>query len=400
MCQPPFDALGQNLDETPMHRAAEATLKHLAAASRYPVSIATIIRAEPLQAFVQQVCQAMGAAAEVASEVARHLVRANLSGHDSHGVLRLAQYVAEMDHGDLKPGARPVLLRESGASALVDAGRGFGQFSTMVALEWGLERARKHGVAAAAVRHSMHIGRLGEYGERAAEAGFLAIVTVGVAGPGSGRVAPHGGAGRFLSTNPWSLAVPAAGRPAFVFDAATSTVAEGKVRLARVTGARLPPGSVRDSEGNPTTDPEQLYAGGTLTPFGGEVAGHKGYGLSLASALFGGLAMIDDPEPSAGGNTVPLDDWRSRLAGVFVAVFDPGAFGDAGRYQARVGETLAAASRVPPAAGFQQVLVPGEPEARTRALREREGIALPEPTWADLEVIARRFGLELPERDR
>src|SRR5215472_17469997 len=148
----------------------------------------------------------------------------------------------------------------------------------MVATEWAVASARRHGIAAAAVRHSMHIGRLGEYTERIAAEGLVGIVSVGLAGPGSGSVAPFGGAARFLGTNPWSMGVPAEGRPPLVFDAATSTLAEVKVRLARASGVPVPPGTVRDSEGRPTVDPAQLYAGGSLTV----MAGHKGHGLSLA----------------------------------------------------------------------------------------------------------------------
>src|SRR5437588_10847997 len=147
----------------------------------------------------------------------------------------------------------------------------------------------------------MHIGRLGEYTERLAGAGLVGIVTVGVAGPEAGLVAPFGAAARFLGTNPWSIGVPAAGRPPLIFDAATSTVAEGKVRLARARGVQVPAGTVRDAAGRPSLDPDDLYEGGSLTVLGGEVAGHKGHGLSLASALVGGLAMIGDPEPTPAG---------------------------------------------------------------------------------------------------
>lgn len=293
---------------------------------------AVVVAWQELQAFVERAVLAMGAPSPVAAEVARHLVRANLSGHDSHGVLRLSQYEAEVDAGALRPDAETVLLLDTTATALFDAGRGFGQWSTMVATGWAAERAHQCGVAAAAVRHSTHIGRLGEYTERIAEAGLIGVVTVGQAGPGAGTVAPYGGAARFLSTNPWSICVPAGGRPPMLFDAATSTVAEGKVRLARVKDAEVPLGVIRDAAGRPSRDPVQLYAGGSLTVLGGVLAGHKGYGLSLASALVGGLAMIGDLEPtSAGTGNGPLPG-EPRLAGVFVAAIDPAAFGDPKSY--------------------------------------------------------------------
>jgi uncharacterized oxidoreductase len=360
------------------------------------VSDNVVATAPALAEFSRRVAEAMGAAPAVATEVARHLVNANLSGHDSHGVLRWSQYADEVDRGQLDPAAQVELLRDGPVLALLDARRSFGQHSTMTATEWALAHARQHGIAAAAVRHSMHIGRLGEYTERLALEGLVGIVTVGVAGPGSGTVAPFGGAARFLGTNPWSMAVPAEGRPPLVFDAATSTVAEGKVRLARAKGAEVPPGTVRDPDGRPTLDPAQLYAGGSLTVMGGDVAGHKGQGLSLAAALIGGLAMIADPDPTAAGCMRPPESWGERLAGVFVVAIDPAAFGDAAEYRRRVAGVLDRLEAVPPAPGVERVLVPGDPERQHRERRTREGIPVPAATWRDLAVIAERFGVPLP----
>jgi uncharacterized oxidoreductase len=179
------------------------------------------------------------------------------------------------------------------------------------------------------------------------------------------------------------------------FDGATSTLAEGKVRFARAKGAELPPGAIQDRAGRPSRNPEDFYAGGALLPLGGAEAGHKGYGLGLASALIGGLAMIGEPE------TGPLwasgSDTRGRITGVFVLAIDPGCLGDADVYRAMVDETLAAAKRVPPAAGRDEVLYPGEPEVRARTAREAAGIALPAATWAELEAVAARFRLAPPE---
>lgn len=237
--------------------------------------------ADQLRAYVRRVALAMGAEADIADELAGHLVKANLSGHDSHGVLRLPQYVQQADNGGLVPDARPEVIRELGGAAVMDAHFGFGQYSTVVALDWAMERAKTHGIAAVACRHATHIGRLGEYTERATAAGMIAIVTIGTAAPDGGGVAPFGGARRFLGTNPWSFGVPADGPTHMVYDAATSTVAEGKLRVARSKGAALAPGLIVDKEGNPSTNAMDFYEGGALLPVGGDVAGHKGYGLSM-----------------------------------------------------------------------------------------------------------------------
>jgi hydroxycarboxylate dehydrogenase B len=353
---------------------------------------------EPLQTYAVGVFTAMGAEPDIADEVASHLVRANLSGHDSHGVIRIPAYVKEADRGTLRPAARPTIARETEVAAVMDAHRGFGQYSTLVALDWALGRAQRHGLAAVAVRHSTHIGRLGEYTERAADRGAIAVVTVGAAGPKVGGVALHGSAGRFLGTNPWSFGVPGVHR-SMVFDAATSVVAEGKVQVARAKGAELPPGCLIDRDGKPTRSPGDFYEGGALLPLGGEVAGHKGYGLGMASALIGGLAMIDDTDLTNVGAPGPQSTpgRRSRIGGVFLIAIDPAAFGNGEHYRAMVDETLAEAKRMPPASGQTDVLVPGEPERLTRTRRATEGIGVAEATWNDLAAIAERFSVPLPE---
>jgi hydroxycarboxylate dehydrogenase B len=353
-----------------------------------------VVHEEPLRRFVDDVCQAMGTPADVAAEVALHLARANLSGHDPQGVVRLAEYVAEADAGTLVPGARARVLVETPVTALIDAGRGFGHHSTAFALAWCLERARASGLAAAAVRHSSHVGRLGEYGERAAQAGLLAIVTVGAAGPGVGDVMLFGGRERFFGANPWSFAAPGGAR-SMVFDGSTATVSEAEVRLASAKGEALPADCVYDRYGRPSTDPDDFFAGGALVPLGGATAGQRGLGLAFASALFGGLAMIGDDDLSlvgARGGTEP----PGRVAGVFVLAVDPAAFGRPEAYADLVEGALAAAKSTRPATGRSEVLLPGEPESRARAERSRRGIRLPDATWADLSAVARRFGVSLP----
>lgn len=340
---------------------------------------------------------AMGAPADIATEVARHLVGSNLAGHDSHGVIRLAQYKAQADTGLLRPHARPELIRENSVCAIVDAGRGFGHFATMTAMNWCLESAPRTGIAAAAVRHSTHIGRLGEYVERAAAQGLVGIATVGIAGAGAGLMAPFGGRDRFLGTNPWAIGVPAHGRTPFVMDFATTNVAEGKVRLARAKGAHVAPGLLLDPDGEPSSDPEQLYLGGTLTPLGGRLAGHKGYGLSLAAALLGALAMVGDEDPTPAGTMSGRPVGPGWIAGAFTIAIDPEWFGGRDSYEALVRPVLDRADAAAPGPGTERVLVPGEPEAISRERRLREGIPIAEATWAELAEVSATLGVRMPD---
>ena len=352
---------------------------------------------EPLQRFAVALFRAVGADVDIAEEVARHLVNANLSGHDSHGVIRIAQYFDQIAKGALRPNARPEIIQGTSVTALIDGHKGMGHFVTSFALDWAIRQAGQHGLAAAAIRHASHIGRLGDYTERAAARGVIAILTVGVGGPGLGGVVLFGSRQRFLGTNPWSISIPAEGRPPMVFDGASSAVAEGKVRLAHSKGLALPEGAIVDAEGRATTNPEDFYRGGGLLPLGGSVAGHKGYGLAMASMLLSALAMIDDPEPFLWASSqVELQDRRGRAGGVFLLIVDPRQFGDPTHYQAMVAEVLSAAKRAPRAAGVDEILVPGEPEVKMRERRSREGISIPDATWRELSLLAERFGLPLP----
>lgn len=351
-----------------------------------------------LERFVTHVFRAMRADHDVAAEVARHLVRANLSGHDSHGVIRVPKYVAQADRGELLPTARPTLAHESEVTGLIDGHCGFGHFATAFALDWALDKACQHGLAAAAIRHCTHIGRVGEYTERAAERGFICIVTVGAAGSGIGGVALYGSRRRFFGANPWSIAVPAQGRPPIVFDGSTSMIAQGKIWVAQDKGVELPPGCIVDKDGKPSTRPADFFAGGALLPMGGEIAGHKGFGLCLLSALIGGLSMIDDPTPTLiGAPTLPDAQMQGAIAGVFLIVVNPSCFGDAEHYQEMVSHTVTVAKKAPPAPGVEEILMPGELEVRARERRERDGISLPATTRQDLIKVGERFGVPPPD---
>lgn len=337
---------------------------------------------ETLTRFTAAICTRLGADQEIAEIVAGHLVRAESSGHSSHGVQRLPGYAALVRGGELHPAARPEVLRESAATALLDARRGFGQYSTLVALERAIQLAGRVGVGVVAVRHSHHIGRLGEYGERAAAAGMVAAVTVGMAGDGVGAMVLPGTSRRFFGANPWSFAFPTrAGHPVLV-DVSTAVVAEGKLQLAAASGEAVPPGWIADATGQPTTDPADYFAGGGLLPLGSPTVGHKGYGLGLASALLGALALSGDDDPTmVGASVAEAADPRGRIAGVVVIAIDPAAFGSPAEYTATVTGTVAAIRRASPSA-----VVPGDPEATAR--EHAAQLELPEVTVDRLRQLA------------
>src|SRR4051812_31162967 len=225
------------------------------------------LTAEALTAFTPQLFEAAGVPPADAATVAAGLVGANLRGHDSHGVMRVPQYVDFLQRGDYRTGVDLIIEHEAPGVVVCDAQWGFGQVQARRLLDLVLKKAKAQGVAAGTARDCGHVGRLGEYAERAAAEGVVLIATVNNGGAGQ-RVAPPGGLEPRIGTNPLCAAVPTSTHPV-VLDFGTSAAAEGKVRVYYINNkAPVPEGWLQDSEGRPTTDPSVLYEPplGTILP--------------------------------------------------------------------------------------------------------------------------------------
>ncbi len=339
-----------------------------------------VFSASQLEALSAGIFVAVGAPVDIAEHVSRSLVASNLMGHDSHGVLRIPSYLESIDSGTCIPAARPAIQKETATTAIVDGSWAFGQVTAHYATTVAIEKARSTQVAAVSVTRCNHIGRLGEYTEMAAREGMIAFM-VG-ATFNAGPVTPYGGAGRVLGTNPIAFALPGVEGEPVVSDIATSVTAEGKLRVARAKHQPVPPGTILDREGNPTTDAEQFYAGGVLLP----MAGHKGYVLSVIADLLG--------RHLAGGEETVTKDISF---GNFLVVVNVGAFRPLEQFEAAVGKRLKQIKEVKPAPGFNEVMLPGEPERRTRKQRLEQGIALPEDTYLALKEIAEKLSVPAPD---
>jgi uncharacterized oxidoreductase len=346
-----------------------------------------LFRAPELTAFVSGLFRAAGVPADEAETVSASLVGANLRGHDSHGVMRVTQYIDFVEKGIYRMGVALKVEHETPAVVTCDGQWGFGQVQAHRLLDLILPKAQALGLAAGAARDCGHIGRLGEYAERAAEMGLILIATVNNNGAGQ-RVAPPGGTEPRLGTNPLCAAVPTAGDP-IVLDFGTSVAAEGKVRVYHINQRPVPEGWLLDAQGRPTTDPSVLYHAplGTILPMGGAQA-YKGFGLGLvldmlAGGLTGGRSSHPDSPPARGNNVL------------FIAL-EPARF--AGR-DAQLGEATQLAEYVratPRAPGAGDILLPGDPERRTLTKRSAEGIPIEDAHWSKLSELARRLGVPVP----
>jgi LDH2 family malate/lactate/ureidoglycolate dehydrogenase len=325
---------------------------------------------------------AAGATPENTECVVSALVGANLAGHDSHGILRIPAYVADIKRGRLDPRATPEVVQETGATATIDGGSAFGQVGARASADLAIAKAKSVGLSAVTAMHCHHTGRIGEWVERVAAAGLVGFATT--ASPyGPYSVVPFGGAEGGLGTNPLAWAFPrAAGKPPILLDYATSAVAQGKLQVARAKGESVPPGCIIDKDGNPTTDVEQYFDGGHLLPF----AGHKGYSLSVVVELLAvGLSH---------GTQIPPTD---RAGCFYVQAMSPSAFVAGNAFEAYVESLAERLTSMPPAKGFSRVLLPGEPEATTREDRQKNGIPVAERTWEQISQVASDLGVAVVE---
>ncbi len=340
------------------------------------------IIADDLIAILAKIFGAAGAPPQSAQLVASSLVENNLVGHDSHGALRITSYIQAMDDGSIDPDGAFQIVRDSPTTVLANGGHNFGQVVLGKAMALAVTKAKELGTGMVAVRDCGHTGRMGTYAIQAAEEGCIGVV-LGTGSRKGGTVAAYGGMTPAFNTNPMAWAIPSARWPAVFFDYATSVVAWGKIQAAIDKGVDLPPGWVLDADGQPSTDPQAIARGGVLLPFGA----HKGYGLSfMVEAIAGGLT---------GMGCAPLPEYESDFSTILMAI-NVSRFRPADEFRDLVDRMVDAVKAGRPAPGFEEILVPGEIEWRTRAARHAEGLDLPAATWQRVVEAGEAHGVAVP----
>jgi hydroxycarboxylate dehydrogenase B len=306
-----------------------------------------------------------------------------LMGHDSHGVIRIPEYLGFVADGSIKVGATHIVERTGPTTAVVDCAHGFGAAGAEKAIRVGIDIAAENGTACVTTRCCNHVGRLGAWVTLAADAGLIGLATCN--SPVTGHyVLPWGGRDGRLATNPIAYAIPTGGLPV-VADFSTSIVAEGKVRFYRNQGKPVPDGWIVDAEGKPTNDPSAFYGPprGGILPLGA-TAGHKGFALSFLVDVLGSvLAGFSTQDPTLFGN------------GVCFIVVDPARFCPLEVFRQRASEMVAYIKSSRPAPGFKEVLVPGELEFRTMSQRQKDGIPIDPATIAAMVEHGARLGVDV-----
>ena len=333
-----------------------------------------------LHRFVEVVCAGLGSEPLEAQLVADQLVGANLAGHDSHGVGMLPAYVGSARAGGLVANRHATVVTDAGPVLLLDGNLGFGQVMGHEAMLAAIERATAHGVALVGLRNSFHIGRIGHWAEQCAAAGLVSVHFVNVSGHAP-IVAPFGGADARFGTNPFCVAVPGGdGGPALLLDMATSKIAMGKARVAFNTGEQVPPDSLLDGDGRVTTDPSALMGNpriGALIAAGE----HKGSGLAIVCELLGAALL---------GGMVTNDETVKRnliVNNMLTIAIDPRRLGTAAQLATEVAGFLDYVRASALREGFDELLLPGEPERRARLARAA-GIEVDDTTLGQLRDSA------------
>jgi uncharacterized oxidoreductase len=340
-----------------------------------------------LQAMVARIFEQLSCQPVEARRIAAHLVDSNLVGHDSHGVIRVPAYVAFARDGKVLPNQQLEIVFENECLALVDGRFGFGQVIGEQAVELGIAKSARQGVAVIALRNCGHLGRIGDWAEQAAAAGRVSLHFVNTSGAGV-LVAPFGGIDRRLSANPIAAGIPRAGRPPIVLDISTCAIAEGKIKVAFNKGVAVPEGAIIDCHGQPTTDPRVFYADppGAILPVGA----HKGFGLGMITELLAGVL-------TGGGCSAP---GVTRLSNGMLSIYlDPRALVAEDAYSAEIARYVEFVKSSRTVLPNGEILMPGEVEYRNKQARLAAGIELDDTTWGQLVDSWKSLGLEMAELD-
>ena len=340
------------------------------------------VNADELLAIVTAIFERCELSAPDAWRLADSLVSADLRAVNSHGVLRVPDYVKKLTTGGVDPRGAPRVVRDSGACLVVDGGNSMGQIAAQFAIERTIERAETTGIAATAIRGSNHCGAMAYYASQAPRHDMIGWATTNALPV----MAPWGGAERILGINPLAIAIPAGDEPPIVYDAAFSGSAHGKVRIYQQRGLRLPEGWALDRAGRPTTDPTAALDG-LLLPIGG----FKGAGLAMIMGILSSML-------SGASYGTELGDMehgpRAGQDGHFVMAIRVAAFEDVATFKARVDRAIHQIHAGRRAPGVDRLYAPGEKEFLAEQENRRDGIPLPVVTLASLRATAAGLGVD------
>ncbi len=347
------------------------------------------MKLEKLKAFCAAALVKAGASEKDAATVAEVLSVTEAWGIHSHGVKNLYGYLNKCEKGGANLKARPEIVRESAAAALIDAKTSLGMISSTEGMELAIRKAETAGIGMVVVTNSTHFGAAGYYANMAARKGLIGIAMSNV----DPNMTIPGARNKAIGNSPFSFAAPSETVPSVFLDIAMSNVASLKVIKAKNEGARVPLTWIVDENGKPTDDPSQYPDKGALLPVGF----HKGYGLAFMVELLTGIAAA---APTSTSGRIPswcfAPEKPNNVTHTFIAV-NPAAFAE-GSIAKRTEEYACLLRNLPKAEGTDRIYTPGEIEWERYAASEEEGVTIPDDVEAELRKTAEKYGLPFPER--
>ena len=330
---------------------------------------------------------------DVIEVTVRNMIEADLRGIDSHGAGMLPTYNLRRKQGIVDPKGELTTVRDLAATALLDAGNALGHYATTQAMARACDKAKEFGVGVVTVRRSNHYGAAGVYSTMAADRGMIGMCMTGSSQP---AVLPTFAKEPRFSTNPIAVAAPGLKNEHFSLDMATSTVAVGKLNIARRAGKEIPIGWAADETGTPTTDPVAALNAvpKRLTPIGGsrELGSHKGYGLGLVVEV---LCSVLSGSYTGATDVMTGEKGENMNIGHFCLAIDPNAFREEGTFEAHMDALMDWMRETPPLDPKQPVLVPGDPEHEARKVRVAEGIPMTDTLVKEVREVAEESGAPL-----
>jgi len=349
---------------------------------------------EQLYDFTVAVFSRMGCPETHAHTAAQVLLSADLRGIDSHGIARLSGYVRLWEAGRVNPQPHINIVHETPSTAVIDGDAGLGLVVAPAAMRIAMEKARQVGTGWVSVSNSNHFGIAGYHAMLALEENMIGIAMTNA----SALVAPTFSIERMLGTNPIAVAIPAGSQPPFVADMATTTAANGKLELLQRKSEDAPYGWVQDKEGNASVNAHELKQGGSLLPLGSDRdhGSHKGYALGsivdIFSAVLSGASYGPWAPPFPAYVPMP-ENMPGKGLGHFFGAMRIDAFRPAETFKEHMDQWIGRFREATPVHAGQKVLIPGDPERETEAIRKIEGIPVAASVKEELHALARKLSL-------
>ena len=335
------------------------------------------VRANDAKAFTVSVLTKNNVSKEDASIVADCLVEADLRGVQTHGLSRLPVYVDRLKHKMMNPNPKMILNKITAVCASLDGDNGFGFLVGRRGMAEAINMAKNNGVGIVAARNSNHFGMAASYLLQAIEAGYFAFVFSNAAA----SMPPWGGRQGLFGTNPFAAGAPSNKEVPFVLDISPAVAARGKIRLAEKRGETIPEGYALDKDGRNTRDPKKALEGVVLP-----IGTYKGSGLSMLMDILSGVIS---GAGFAGGVNDQYNNWvNTQNVGHFFMALKPGIFLTEEEFFARMDSLVKHVKAIPLADGFDEILMPGEKEARLAACRLKSGIPYANSDLLALEKLA------------